>query len=106
MKKILLANFNIERTVCVLGHYKSEYNLTPCSGVLHHLTLKIKKCFAKQLQASFAFGGGQSYNSWTGGIFLLKVLVTKQDNCMGGDISIVKVVQLNLKSQKYHFSNL
>ena len=60
------------------------------------MTLKIQKTFvksiAKQLQASVAFRGGQSYNSWSGGIFLLKVLVTKRENRMGGDISIVRVV--------------
>ena len=62
------------------------------------MTLKIQKTcmksIAKQLQASVAFREGQSINSWSGGIFLLNVLVTKQDNRMGGDISIVKVVKV------------
>ena len=96
LKKILLASFKTKRTVCVLGHYNSINCWNPWFGVLHHMTLKIQKTYlksiAKQLQALFVFKGGQSCNSWSGGIFLLKVLVTKWDNRMGGDISIVKVV--------------
>ena len=47
-----------------------------------------RKSFAKLLQASLALKGCRNYKSCSGDSFLLKILVTKQDNRLGGDISI------------------
>ena len=98
LKKVSQASFNRENTVKQLGYHESGCGLNPESGVLQHLTLKIKKTlrksFVKQLKAFVAFRGSQNYKSWSCCSILLKILVTRQDNHLGGDISIAKVVVL------------
>ena len=51
-----------------------------------------QKIIAKRLQTSVAFKGCRNYKPWSDDSFLLKILVTKLDDHLGGDISMAKVV--------------
>ena len=66
-------------------------------GILHLLTLKIQKIlgksFANLFQASVAFIGSQNQESIGNSLFIHSILVKKQGTCLGGDISISKVVE-------------
>ena len=65
-------------------------------GIKDLLTLKIQetlnKSFAKLFQASVALIGSQSRESIGNSLLINCILVKKQGTCLGGDISISKVV--------------
>ena len=65
-------------------------------GVLHLVTLKIRKAlsksFVKLFQASVALIGSQNRESIGNSLSIHCILVKKQGTGLGGDISISKVV--------------